>query len=265
MILYQHKYIDFFIKYDIIVLVMKLNDMNNIIVIDIQQPLIVSSEKGRIFQMKNRQSYGLSLCISGQIKYEMNNKTYISNPNNAVLLPQGGTYTLSGDKEGLFPVINFKCENFNYDEIIVLPLNNPQACIKDFNTLKDLFLHNKNHHKIYSTFYELLDKVSSANSQNYNPLDSVIKYISENIQSPELSNTCLAKQIDISEVYLRKLFSAYYNITPKQYILDLRIRKAKQMLCDTPFSVVAISEECGFSSVYHFCRAFKQRVGLTPT
>ena len=215
--------------------------------------------------MKDRQSYGLSFCISGQITYTMNGKKFISNQSNVVILPQGGTYTLFGDKEGLFPVINFKCENFDFDQIIVLPLENPQTCIKDFDTLKDLFLHNKNHYKIYSTFYELLDKVAAVNSQKQKPLEAVIKYIDANIQNPKLSNTNLARQLGISEVYLRKLFLAHYNISPKQYILDIRIRKAKQMLRDTPFTVAAIAEECGFSSVYHFCRAFKQRAGLTPT
>lgn len=215
--------------------------------------------------MTNRHSYGLSLCISGQITYTMNGKKYISNQSNAVILPQGGSYTLFGDKEGLFPVINFKCENLNCDEIIVFPLENPQACIQSFKVLTNLFLHNESSLKIYSAFYELLSKVFPANSPKNTPLDSVIQYIEENIQNPELSNTELASQIGISEVYLRKLFLAHYNITPRQHILDIRIRKAKQLLCDTPLTVATIAEKCGFSSVYHFCRMFKQRTGLTPT
>lgn len=239
--------------------------LDNIVITDIDTPFVVHSEKGRKFQMTNRQNYGLSLCISGQITYTMNGKQYISDQNKAVLLPKGGTYSLHGDKEGFFPVINFKCDNFNCEEIAVLPLEVSQACIKDFEALKDLFLHDKNRLKIFSAFYELLDKVSSAYSQKQQPLAYVIKYIDENIQNPELSNTCLARQIGISEVYLRKLFLAHYNITPKQYILDIRIQKAKQMLINTPFTVTAISEECGFSSLYHFCRAFKKKTGMAPT
>ena len=239
--------------------------LDNIVITDIKTPIVVHSEKGRKVQMKNRSCYGLSLCSSGQISYTMNGKNYVSNQDNAVLLPQGGTYSLYGDKKGLFPVVNFKCEGFNCNEIVVVPLENSQACIKDFETLKDLFLQDKNHLKIYSAFYELLNKVSSANSQKQHPLASVIKYIAENIQNPELSNTCLARQIGISEVYLRKLFLTYYNITPKQYILDIRIQKAKQMLINTPFTVTAISEECGFSSLYHFCRTFKEKTGFTHT
>lgn len=259
------KYIDFFADFDIITLVIKMGILDNLVITNIETPIVVHSKKGRKFQKKDRSNFGLSLCTSGQITYTMNGKSYISNQNNAVLLPQGGTYSLFGDKEGFFPVLNFECENINCNEIVIFPLENPQACIKDFEAFKDLFLRNESRLKIYSAFYELLDKVSSANSQKQNPLDSVIKYIAENLQSPDLSNTCLAKQIGISEVYLRKLFLAHYNITPKQYILDIRIRKAKQMLRDTPFTVAAIGEECGFSSVYHFCRIFKQRTGLTPT
>ena len=242
-----------------------MDNLDNIVITDIEIPIVVHSEKGRKFQMANRQSYGLSLCISGQITYTMNGENYISKQNNAVLLPQGGTYSLFGDTEGLFPVINFKCKNFNCNEIMVFKLENPQAFLKSFETLKNLFLYNKNRLKIYSVFYELLSKIYHENLQTHTLLDSAIQFIAENTKNPTLSNTCIAKQIGISEVYLRKLFLSYYHITPKQYVLDIRIRKAKQLLCDTPFSVTAIAEECGFSSVYHFCRAFKNKTGMTPT
>lgn len=242
-----------------------MNLFNNILITDIEKPIVVHSKKGRDFQMENRLCYGLSLCISGQITYTMNGKKYISDQSNAVLLPQDGTYSLYGDKEGLFPVINFKCENYNYNEIVVLPLENPQACLKEFEILKDLFFHNESRLKIYSTFYGLLSKISSENANTYNPLRSVMQYIEENISDAELSNTKLAQKMGISEVYLRKQFITRHKITPKQYILDIRIQKAKQMLVDTPFTVTAIAEECGFSSLYHFCRAFKGKTGMTPT
>lgn len=242
-----------------------MNVLNNLIITNIEPPFVVHSVKGHTYQVEGRSAFGLSLCISGQITYTMNGKEYISSHDHAVLLPQGGTYSLVGNKEGFFPVINFKCQKANTDEIMVFPLEDPQTCIRHFETLKDMFLHSESPLKIYSVFYELLSTVFSANSKKPVPLDSIAKYIAENIQNPKLSNSELAKQIGISEVYLRKLFLSHYSITPKQYILDVRIRKATQMLIDTPFSVAAIAEECGFSSVYHFCRAFKQRTGQTPT
>lgn len=164
----------------------------------------------------------------------------------------------------MFPVVNFECNNFSCDEILAFPLEQAQSCIKTFDTLKNLFQRSNSSLEIYSVFYDLLNKVFSANIQNPTSLDCAIKYIEKNLRNPELSNGIVAQKIGISEVYLRKLFLSHYGITPKQYILEGRINKAKQLLIDTPFTVTAIALECGFSNVYHFCRAFKQRTGTTP-
>lgn len=239
--------------------------LDNIVITNIKTPIVVHSEKGRKVEMTNRHSYGLSFCISGQITYTMNGKNYVSNQYNAVLLPQGRTYSLYGDNEGLFPVINFLCTGLDCKEIAVLPLQNPQVCLRQFEALQRLFLHKESNLKIYSTFYDLLAQIASSKEQNTKLLDFVAKHINDNIQNPSLSNIQLANQVGISEVYLRKLFLTHYHITPKQYILRLRLDKAKQLLLNSPYSVTAIAHECGFSSVYHFCRSFKQHIGQTPT
>lgn len=238
---------------------------DKLIVTNIRKPMVVHSKKGHYYKMENRQYFGISFCMRGQITYTMNGKTYISNQSNAILLPQGGSYCLVGDSEGLFPVINFSCSGLDCKEIAVLPLDDPQGCIQRFKTLQQLFLRDERQMKIYSTFYDLLDRLVSSDEQNADWLAFVTKYIEDHIQDPTLSNVELAKHIGISEIYLRKQFLTRYHITPKQYILGIRMRKAKQLLVDTPFTVAAIAEECGFSSVYHFCRMFKHRTGLTPT
>ena len=242
-----------------------MNVLDNIIVTDIEKPMIVHSAKGRYQNMTNRQTFGISLCLSGQITYSMNGKDYVSDPSCAILLPQGGNYSIVGDKEGLFPLVNFKSENLNCNEFVILPLDNPQRCLKKFDTLKNLSFRNAERLEIMGTFYQLLAAVSYENTSKNNPLTSVMKFIEDNLSDPELSNIKLAQEISVSEVYLRKLFVKHLKTTPKQYILDARIRKAQQMLLDTPYSVTAISEKCGFSSLYSFCRSFKNKTDMTPT
>jgi AraC-like DNA-binding protein len=97
------------------------------------------------------------------------------------------------------------------------------------------------------------------------PLSSIIHFIENNLSDNSISNTSLAQKAGISEVYLRKLFISNLGITPKQYILDLRLKKAKQLLTDTNHTVTTISEKCGFTSPYHFSRIFKEKTGVTPT
>ena len=148
---------------------------------------------------------------------------------------------------------------------MVIPVKNLPPYLRAFENINNLFLHNKSKLKIYSAFYNLLDEVFALDLQIHPLLQKVVEFIEKNIGDTELSNSKLAKSVNISEVYLRKLFLKYYDTTPKQYILEVRVRKAKQLLEENRISVTAISQECGFSSVYHFCRVFKQKVGISPT
>ncbi len=239
-------------------------DFKDIIITNIDAPFVVHSKKGQSTVMTQRRCFGLSLCKSGQITYHMNGKRFVSNKSNATILPQGATYSLNWEDDGYFPVINFYCENFICNEITVLPLKNPTACLNTFEMLNKLY-NNGTRFDIFSCFYKLLGEVSSVSENNTGVLTPAIRHIESNLSDTALSNQQLAHVLGISEVYLRKLFLKELNVTPKQYVLKMRMQKAKQLLIDTPYSVTAIAEECGFSSLYHFCRAFKQHTGLSPT
>jgi hypothetical protein len=60
------------------------------------------------------------------------------------------------------------------------------------------------------------------------------------------------------------LFKESVGISPKQYVLTLRIQKAKQMLSEGRERVQSIADRCGFESGAHFSRTFKKHVGMTP-
>jgi len=240
-----------------------MHDFSNITVQQIRRLFVVRPIKGYKDHMANRKNFGLVLCRRGHLTFTMNGKNYISNQQNALLLPLGATYTLSANQEGLFPLINFRCSGFTCSEILEISLKNPQAYLNLFDTMQDLHL--KGHRlEVFSLFYKMLHNLSHENVSPLYTLAPAVEYIEEHLSDSNLSNTTLAQTMDISEVYLRKLFLAQFKTTPKQYILNLRIQKAKYMLLETPYTVTAISEECGFSNPYHFSRIFKQRTGFTP-
>lgn len=236
----------------------------NAVVTQIYEPVTVSSRRGRMLTMEGRDCYGLSFCTCGQITYRMNGKEFVSRPGFAVILPFGGNYTLHGDADGLFPLIDFDCKGLEIREITILPLTKEAECIAGYERIKQDFL-TGSHLRVYQNFYGLLELVMSQQKSKQDPMFRVLEYIESHYTEPALTNDRLAALIGVSEVYFRKLFLSYCAVTPKQYILNLRIQKAKQLLTDTPYTVTAISELCGFSSLYHFCRAFKAKTGMTPT
>ena len=250
---------------------MLMLSIKGLVVTSVNSPSVVRSRKGDNMEMVSRQSYGLSLCLSGQITYTMNGKNYVSTQANAILLPKGGCYTLSRDTEGLFPLVNFECVHADLSEIRVIPLRDPHACILLFERLQQLFLRNESRLKILSTFYDLLATVDEENvalaESTSVPLlvHNAMRFMEEKIEDPELSNSMIAEHLNISEVYLRKLFHAHCHTTPRQHLIARRIDLAMYMLVHTSWNVTAIAQKCGFSSQYTFCRTFKQHAGLTPT
>ncbi|MBQ3075153.1 MAG: helix-turn-helix transcriptional regulator [Clostridia bacterium] len=237
---------------------------NELVVTEIFEPITVFSPKGKYLEQKSRRTCGISLCLGGQIQYISKGKSVISDETNIVFLPKGAKYALIGMSDGRFPLINFDCKEDVGDEVLLFPVADKAACIRLYERIKDLFLLKGSRLEIYACFYELLQLAFAGEEAHTGYLGEAISYIDEHLFETDLTNERIASELGISEVYLRKLFRNGFHTTPKQYILGLRLARAKQLLCHTSFSVTRISEECGFSCVYHFCRSFKNKVGCTP-
>lgn len=239
--------------------------LEKIALTEIVSVITVSSEHGRMTQMRNRPTYGLSFCLDGCITYIQNGKEFVSDREHAVLLPMEQDYTIRREKNGRFPLINFLTARPISDEICVFPIREVESYCKDFEGMKKLLLLPRNRNKLFSIFYEIVHRICVQQPSNFSQADQIAEFLQESYADAELSNTSVAARFQISEVYLRKLFLNKYGIPPHQYLLAYRLDRAKQLLAEGDLSVTEIAELCGFSSVYHFSRTFKSRVGDTPT
>jgi AraC-like DNA-binding protein len=86
----------------------------------------------------------------------------------------------------------------------------------------------------------------------------------ENI-SGEINLQLLAEDNNIGYSYFRKMFKEYTGISPRQYHLELKIMRAKELLLSTDMNIKEISFELGFQSTHYFSRFFKQKVGVSPS
>ena len=96
------------------------------------------------------------------------------------------------------------------------------------------------------------------------PLSKIIALLKSD-DSIKLSVDTLAKLSGVSAPYLFALFRKDLRCTPHQYILNVRLKRARVMLAGTTDPVKEISEKCGFPSVESFYRLFRQHNHLTPS
>ncbi len=74
----------------------------------------------------------------------------------------------------------------------------------------------------------------------------------------------LAALVNWSAAHLHDQCKKYFDASPLQLIVRHRINHAKEQLCSHRDTVKSIAADCGFNSASHFCRSFKQHVGMSP-
>lgn len=239
--------------------------LSQMTVTDICSVIAVNSPRGKKLDMVHRPSYGITFCTDGQITYVHNGKKFVSDRHHALLLPKGADYTLYCDRSGVFPLINFECTaDFTADEFVSISILQPEGYLRDFEKLQKIALF-QNRAKAMSIVYDICSRMAGELQTEQSALAPAMAFLEKYFADPALTNRQIADCAGISEVYFRRLFRQAYGITPKQYILEVRIRKAMQLLAEQGASVTAVAEQCGFSSVYHFSRAFKAFTGYTAT
>jgi two-component system response regulator YesN len=79
-----------------------------------------------------------------------------------------------------------------------------------------------------------------------------------------LSLQSVADEVHVTPVWLSKLFKKEKRMTFLEYLTDMRIVKAKEMLGDVRFKIYQISYQVGYKDPVHFTKLFKKQSGLTP-
>lgn len=74
-----------------------------------------------------------------------------------------------------------------------------------------------------------------------------------------------AERRGLSPVYFIRAFKRYTGLTPKRYILNLRMEKAKELLSSSDAKVNEIARACGFESPLYFSKLFHRYYGVPPT
>lgn len=74
----------------------------------------------------------------------------------------------------------------------------------------------------------------------------------------------VARQVQLSPFHFLRLFSAVLGVTPHQYLVRARLRRAARLLIETEQSVTSIALEAGFADLSNFVRTFHRAAGASP-
>lgn len=92
----------------------------------------------------------------------------------------------------------------------------------------------------------------------------IINYMSENFEK-KISLDQIAHNMYLSPVYVSKIFKEETGESPINYLIKIRLEKAKAILeRGEGGSIKSIANEVGYEDVYHFSKLFKKYYGVSP-
>ncbi|MEC0093828.1 AraC family transcriptional regulator [Paenibacillus macquariensis] len=92
----------------------------------------------------------------------------------------------------------------------------------------------------------------------------ILSYMMEHHHEP-LSVEKLCVQFHVSRSFLFRIFKANTGVTMNEFLVSIRMTKAKELLQATDLAITAVAGRVGFQDVSHFCHTFKRLSGMTPS
>ena len=235
--------------------------------------------------------YRLFFSCHDEIGIAFENHSVLISENQFIIIPPATKYKILKVSDPDYIVLNFDMDfessshestvspcspdEFKYKNILSKNLYNTEPIIFSGNenmkkmltemcdayTKKSLYYMEKNSALlkniiVESTIFTNLDKTPKT-------VDDIKKYIEKNY-GKDITNTELSNVFGYHANHLNRLFKTHTKMSLHEFIIDVRLTKAVEMINNTDFSITKVGEMCNFSSSSYFIKKFKEKYGIPP-
>ena len=161
---------------------------------------------------------------------------------------------LSSQKEK-YIIRNKNCQK--YQELIQKIINIQGNSISEYLKSNSIFLH------IISLLFE--DVEFNEDSWDKKSITDDIKFYLDMNYQKKIKIQDVASNFGIHPNYLTRVFREKFHTSPKQYLLDLKLKKASRLLVTTDYPINIIAQSLGFEDQLAFSKIFKKHYSISPT
>lgn len=215
------------------------------------------------FDVKKRPFSAISFKIDGTGDFMINGKSITVSPKSILYIPAGADYQVNYSVNDSIVIHIADC---NYTEAECITLKNHAVIEQLFLKLLDEWERTHSANRAKSIIYDILFKISEQHGQSE---DSVLRrctdYVQQHYCESDLDVPQICRHAFVSVSTIQRAFLAHLGVTPKQYIIKLRLERAIELLIEGKHSVKDVAHCCGFSDEKFFSRSFKAKYGYPPS
>ncbi len=224
-------------------------------------------------QSRPRRAHALVYFIEGDSEYIYGDKVLSANPGTVMYLPYNVPYTIRHFTPCQCIYVDFLTAVPAETEPFVKNYPNASQFRDCFFNILSVFKQKRIGYEaeVMSLLYKIValiqsfDRASYFPSAHYQKIAPAIEYIKKNYTSGEIRMTYLAKLSGVSTRYFNKLFSVFFGVSPKEYIIRMQLDTARNLLATSDSPIGHIASACGFGDVYYFSKIFHKVIGMTPS
>ena len=213
-------------------------------------------------QKSHHHPYGqYVVSLQGNIMIQCLGRELIVDENNFVYIPSGIAHTFRSLDQNEVLIINVPMNMVpNRDvklmeEFSMIPIDGKLSLVMHLIRMEmEEVPDSSSIEYLYMFMYDILRRAKRSKS-----IEFITSHFDQEIKVSEL-----AELEHYSENYYRAWFKRQTGMTPKEYIVKLRIEKAKILLVTTKYDISKIASQVGYNQNSSFTRVFKEATGLAP-
>lgn len=224
-----------------------------------------------------RPIYYLHLVTSGEATLKFSGKQYPLKEGTLFFFFSGVPYEIEGDENFRYTYVSFMGANVP-EFLAEMGITVENSVFQGYSHLKELWLSSivrvNNVNANILTESVLLNTLSyiaknkektEPNKNSENLLSVIVDYVDTHYREKELSLKKVAKIFAYTEKYLSHFFKSKMGTGFNEYVNNLRLQNALNLIDEGNKSVAEIASKCGFSDPLYFSKVFKKRNNKAPT
>lgn len=232
--------------------------------------------QGFTFDKGDQDYYLVAMILDGSAQYRMHRKTFTVQKGDILFFPKGTHYTakVTSKEPWEHIVVAFRTEGdignlpaegvtrvthgSRFEELFRQAYTVWSGCGFGYKIQTKAIIHQI----LFSLMQENVSHLVGSNTA-LQALKAASDYMEQNYRE-KITVEELALRSGYSASHFSRVFSQVYDTSPIQYVNQIRIMHAKNLLRTGQYTLAEIAQACGFSNVYYFSRCFKQITGTTP-
>lgn len=231
--------------------------------------VISIDQKGSKTVNPSRNFDALTFRFHADTTIECREKVTVLTDNSLTYIPSNTSYTRTTSRDHMI-VIHLKVLNYNSTTVESCYPTKPDVLAELFTKAYECWSAKgvSYRHETSAILNRIFAEIYKDNcyvKENVSKIGEAVKYINKYIYSPELSLAEAARQAFVSDTYFRKLFKREFGISPKEYVIEKRIKYAASLIITGDCSLKEVATFAGYNDYKHFSVEFKRVTGKSPS